>query len=107
MCNASLQSSGLPVTQKQAIVYPRPKKPTLDADEPCSFWPISNRSFISKLVERVVTFRFVLHSENNKLFSASQSAYRQFHSTVTAVCIVHDDLVHSIDGGHGASDARS
>jgi len=42
----------------------------------------------------------VLHSENNKLFPASQSAYRQFHSTETAVCIVHNDLVRAIDRGH-------
>jgi len=48
----------------------------------------------------MVTSRFVLHSENNKLFPASQSAYRQFHSTETAVCIVHNDLVRSIDRGH-------
>jgi len=41
----------------------------------------------------------VLHSENNNLFPASQSAYRQFHSTETAVCIVHNDLVRSIDRG--------
>ena len=52
MCNASLQSGSLPATQKQAIVFPRLKKPTMDADDPCSFRPISNLSFITKLVER-------------------------------------------------------
>ena len=78
----------------------RLKKPMLDADDPCSIRPISNLSFISKLVERVVTSRFVLHYENNKLFPASQSAYRQFHSTETAVCIVHNDLVRAVDRGH-------
>jgi len=63
-------------------------------------WPISNLSFISHFVERLVTSRLVLHSENSKLFPASQSAYRQFHSTETAVCIVHNDLVRAIDRGH-------
>jgi len=99
MCNASLQSGSLPASQKQAVVYPRLKKATMDADDPCSFRPISNLSFISKLVERVVTARFVLHSEKNDLFPNNQSAYRQFHSTETAVCIVHNDLVSSIDRG--------
>jgi len=99
MCNSSLQSGSLPVTQKQAIVYPRLRKPTLDADDPCSFRPIYNLSFISKLVERVVTSRFVLHFENNKLFPASQSAC-QFHSPETAVCIIHNDLVRSINRSH-------
>jgi len=81
MCSASLQSGSLPDTPKQAIVYPRLKNPTWHADDPCSFRPISNLGFISKLVERVVTYQFVLHSENTKLFPARQSAYRQFHST--------------------------
>jgi len=100
MCNASLQLGSLPASQKQAVVYPRLKKATMDADDPCSFRPISNLRFISKFVERVVvTARFVLHSENNELFPDNQSAYRQFHSTETAVCIVHNDLVSSIDRG--------
>jgi hypothetical protein len=73
MCNASSQSGSLPVTQKQAIVYHRLKKPTLDADEPCPFRPICKISFISKLIERTVTSRFVLHSENNKFFPSGGS----------------------------------
>ena len=39
----------------------------------------------------------MLHSENNKLFPDSQSAYCQFHLTETAVCIVHNDLVRAMD----------
>ena len=30
----------------------------------------------------------------------NQSAYRHHHSTETAVCILHNDLVRAIDKGH-------
>jgi hypothetical protein len=55
---------------------------------------------VSKLVERVVASRFIKHAESNKLFPVNQSAYRHHHSTETAVCILHNDLVRAIDKGH-------
>jgi len=73
---------------------------TLDSDDPSSYQPISNLSFISKLVECVVAFRFVKHAERKELFLVNQSEYRQRHSTETAVCILHNDLVRAIDKGH-------
>ena len=100
ICNASLKSAVMPVSQKQAVVYPRLKKATLDPDNPSSYRPISNLSFISKLVERVVASRFVKHAEGKELFAVNQSAYRHHHSTETAVCILHNDLVRAIDKGH-------
>lgn len=100
MCNASLQSGRMPESQKHAVVYPRLKKASLDPDDPSSYRPISNLSFVSKLVERVVASRFVRHAECEKLFPANQSAYRQCHSTETAVCIVHNDIVRAVDRGH-------
>ena len=42
ICNASLQSGDLPDGQKSAIVGPRLKKPTLDADDSNLYRPISN-----------------------------------------------------------------
>ena len=100
LCNSSLQSGKLPTSQKHALVYPRLKKASLDTGDPASYRPISNLSFISKLVERVVASRFVRHVEKNELFPPNQSAYRQHHSTETAVCIVHNDIVRAVDRGH-------
>src|SRR5208282_6645903 len=54
MCNASMQSGKFPDTHKQATVFPKLKKPMLDADDANSYRPISNLSFVSKLVERAV-----------------------------------------------------
>ena len=97
LCNCSFQTGVLPAAQKQAIVLPRLKKPTLDSSKLSSFRPISNLSFISKLVERVAANRFIRHAEGNALFPVDQSSYRQNHSTETAVLCVHNSIVCAVD----------
>jgi len=87
LCNCSFQADILPAAQKQAIVLPRLKKPTLDSTKLSSYRPISNLSFISKLVEHVAASIFVRHAEKNVLFSVHQSWYQHGHSTETvALC---------------------
>ena len=99
MCNASLQSGTFPDAHKHAVVFPRLKKPTLDADDVNSYRPISNLSFVSKLVERAVAVRYTNHVEHHRLFPTRQSAYRRHHSTETAIVSVMDDIIRSIDEG--------
>ena len=60
---------------------------------------MSNITFISKLIERIALIRFSVHSGLFKLLPARQSAYRRFHSTETAVAIVHNDIVRVTDAG--------
>jgi len=76
LCNASLQSCSLPASQKHAVVQPRLKKASLNSEDVNSYRPISNLSFLSKFVERIVASRFVNHAESNALFPVNQSAYR-------------------------------
>ena len=71
MCNVSLRCGQFPDSHKHAVIFPRLKKPSFDSDDPNSYRPISNLSFISKLVERVVARGFVDHTEHNKLFRSS------------------------------------
>jgi len=97
LCNASFQSGVLPASQKRAVVLPRLKKSTLDPGSLSSYRPISNLSFLSKLIERVAAKRFVHHAEVNRLFPVHQSSYRRGHSTETAVLCVHNDLVRAVD----------
>ena len=99
MCNASLQSAKLPASQKHTIVLLRLKKPTLDEADLNSYRPISNLSFVSKLVERVVAKRYVEHAELNHLFRARQSAYRHHHSPETPVVSLVNDLIRAVDDG--------
>jgi len=64
-----------------------------------SYRPISNLSFLSKLLERVITGRFFAHAERHALFPVRQSAYRQYHSTETVVVNVLNDVIRAADEG--------
>jgi len=57
---------------------------------------MSNLSFTSKVVERIVASRFVRHAEENRLFPTRQS-YRRGHSTETAMLSVYNDFVRAVD----------
>jgi len=90
----------LPNCHKSAIVKPLLKKTNLDPSDLNSYRPISNLSFVSKVLERLIDSRFTEHADLNNLFSPVQSAYRQHYSTETALVKVHNDIVAGIDQGH-------
>ena len=87
-----------PTEFKQAVVRPLLKKNGLD-DELKNFRPVSNLSFISKLLEKIVQTRIQGFFDSNGLMSKMQSAYRRFHSTETAVTKVFSDLLVAADSG--------
>ena len=91
-----MQADVVPASLKRASVLTRLKKPTLDPTTVSSYRPISNLSFISKLLERVASARFVSHAEENTLFLVHQS-YCQFVIAViqpkTTIPCVHNDIV--------------
>jgi retron-type reverse transcriptase len=97
--NAFFSEGVFPQTLKHAIVQPRLKKPTLSPEDLNSFRPISNLSFVSKIVERVVVARLSRHTDAHHLLPSHQSTYRVNHSTQTAVIAVHDYIVRAIDSG--------
>ena len=76
-----------------ALLRPLLKKPGLDVEDMNSFRPVSNLSFLSKIVERAMLDQLLPFLEENKIIPQNQSAYRQFHSTETALCKIHNDLV--------------
>ena len=55
------------MSQNHAIMKPRLKKTTLNPEDLNVFRPISNLSFRSKTIERVVAVRFNEDVEANKL----------------------------------------
>lgn len=63
---------------------------------------MSNLSFLSKLVERIVAVRFVDHLSENGLYELFQSAYRHLHSTETALLRVQNDILRAVDSSGGA-----
>ena len=87
--NASLCSVLFPEDFKCAHVNPVLKKITLPKEELNSYRPISNLSFISKILEKVVANRLSSHIYINGLTNASQSALLK----------VHNDINLNIDNG--------
>ena len=92
---------GMPDEMKAAIVTPILKKASLDSETLKSYRPISNMSFLSKLLERVVADRLIAHMRDNDLYMPLQSAYRQNCNTETALLHVHDSVIRSIDERKG------
>ena len=77
------------------------KKSSLDSETLKSYRPISNMSFLSKLLERVVADRLIAHMRENYLYMSLQSAYRQNCSTEIALLHLHDIIIRSIDERKG------
>ena len=97
LVNAALSSGKFPTDLKSAIVKPLLKKPVLDQEILKNFRPVSNLSFVSKVIEKVIAARLLDHMKENGLMYPYQSAYRKGHSTETALVRVHNDIVSAVD----------
>ena len=87
-----LQCRTFPDDWKLADVKPRLKKTGAEALF-TNLRPISNLSFASKLTERAVFAQIHDHLITNKLYPKAQYAYREFHSTETALLRVKNDIL--------------
>ena len=97
--NASLSTSTVPQSFKQAVVSPLIKKATLDPDQLSNYRPVSNLNFISKILEKIVLEQLDEYRLKHNLTETYQSAYRKGHSTETAVLRVQNDILRAIDDG--------
>jgi len=103
VCNASFQQLTFscrcierhcPTTAKEAHDGPEV------LNDLTSYRPISNLSFLSKIVQKVVDSRLSEHIKRHHLLPVRQSHYRPFHSTETAVVSIHNHMIAVVDQGH-------
>ena len=97
LINMSLAEGNVPASLKSAIIVPLLKKSTLDRNILKNYRPVSNLPFISKVLERVVARQLNEHMSNHNLHEPLQSAYKQFHSTETALIKVHNDIMWAME----------
>ena len=99
--NKSLQKGYFPADMKKALVTPLLKKPSLDKDVLKNYRPVSNLSFLSKVVEKAAMSQISTYVSANHLLTKFQSAYRSNHSTETALLRVQNDILKSMDSSSG------
>ena len=95
--NLSLNSGNFPELYKRAHVKPLLKKISLNPDVLKNFRPVSNLTFVSKLIEKVVSCQLIAHLHKYDLLEKFQSAYKSCHSTETALLRVSNDILQAID----------
>ena len=95
--NYSLQEGSFPSCLKTAHVTPLLKKAGLDRNILKNYRPVSNLSYISKLIEKAVARQINEHIAHKGISNENQSAYRVSHSTETALLKIQNDIATSMD----------
>ena len=71
----------------------------MDLGEPSSFCPISNLSFMSKILEKIVVKQLMSYLLESNLLPKFQSGYGSYHSTETLLVRLLSDIHTAIDDG--------
>ena len=96
--NLSISQSKFPSSEKIAFIRPTYKGKG-DVNDLNSYRPISNLSYLSKLIETVISEQLWAHIREVNAIPENQSAYRANHSTETIVCSIMNDMISIMDEG--------
>ena len=80
-------------SEKHGLIRPYLKKIGLDVNDLSNYRPVTNLSHLSKIIERAMLDQLVPFLEEVGVVPCYQSVYRKLHSTETALCKIHEDLV--------------
>ena len=97
LLNLCLSESTFPSPFKHALVTPLLKKFNLPYDNLANYRPISNLSFLSKLLERLILKRLLQHLTSFSSIPIFQSGFRKSYSTETALLRIHNDLLLAME----------
>ena len=95
--NTSLTSGVFSSNLKNALLRPLLKEATLEVTVLKNFRPVSNLSYLSKLIARVVCKQLTDFDAQSGNLEDYQSAYRPGHLTETALLKVKDDILAAKD----------
>ena len=97
--NLSLTEGSCPSHFKSAHVSRFLKKPSLNNYSMKNYRSLSNLSFLSTVLDKVVVNQLNSHINSSITSNQYQSAYRKFHSTETALLKIHNDSLASLNAG--------
>ena len=92
LVNRSLDTGDFCEDWKEALVKPLIKKKSLGLQN-SNYRPVSNLSFISKILEKVTLDQFNQHCQEHDLVPEYQSAYRKQHSCETSLVKLVNDIL--------------
>lgn len=96
LVNLSLQQGVFSSDWKCAIVRPLLKKIGLELIDK-NYRPVSNLSFLSKVVEKCALNQYKDHCNQNEMIPAYQSAYREDYSCETALVKLFNDTLWNFE----------
>ena len=96
MINLSFESGEFASDWKEALLKPLLKKCGLDIAFH-NFRPVSNLPYVSKLSEKAAANQLIDHMSTNDLHMPLQSAYKQNHSTESALLKVKNDILLNME----------
>ena len=96
--NLSISQSRFPSNEKVALIKPTYKGKG-DVNDLNSYRPISNLSYLSKLIETTISEQLCTHIREIGAIPENQSAYRAGHSTETTLCSIMNDMISMLDNG--------
>ena len=102
MINVLLSSGQFPRSFSHALVKPLLMKPNAACEILKNYSSVSNLTFLSKILEKVVARRLFTNMSENGLHEKMQSTYRTAHSTESTLIRLQNDIVCQLDkkGSH-------
>ena len=98
LINTSLREGLYVETWKLAIVRPLLKKIGLELIDK-NYRPVSNLTFLSKVLEKAALNQFITHCNKHSLLPDYQSAYHEHYSCETALIKLTNDILWSMENG--------
>ena len=99
LLNLSFTQATFPSKFKMSLIKPLLKNATMDSNMLKSYRPVSNLTFISKLIETAAKSQLMAHFSKHQLLHSNQSAYRPGHSVETALLDIYSTILSALDSG--------
>ena len=96
LINKCLTEGAFSIHWKKAIIHPLLEKPGIELIA-SNYRPVSNLSFLSKVVEKIVLTRFNKHCDKFQLMPGYQLVYRKNFSCETAIIKITNDILWSME----------